>query len=77
MLDVVVQEADPSSATSARSTRSSSPARCSSAPDQLPQAWADHVAAYARLDLQPVPNLFMTQVPFANAAAVGRRASRW
>jgi len=39
--------------------------------DQLPEAWADHVAAYARLDLQPVPNLFMAQVPFANAAAVG------
>ena len=40
-------------------------------PDQLPQAWADHVAAYSRLDLQPLPNLFMTQFPLANAAAVG------
>jgi Zn-dependent protease with chaperone function len=38
---------------------------------QLPEAWADHVAAYARLDLQPVPNLFVSQVPFTNAAAVG------
>ena len=38
---------------------------------QLPQAWADHVAAYTRLDLQPVPTLYMTQMPFANAAAVG------
>jgi Zn-dependent protease with chaperone function len=38
---------------------------------QLPEAWADHVAAYSRLDLQPVPHLFMAQVPFANAAAVG------
>jgi len=40
-------------------------------PDQLPQAWADHVAAYARLDLKPVPELFVTQFPVANAAAVG------
>src|SRR3954467_5690788 len=40
-------------------------------PDQLPQAWADHVAAYSRLDLRPLPNLFMTQFPLANAAAVG------
>ena len=40
-------------------------------PEQLPEAWADHVAAYARLDLQPVPDLFMAQVPVANAAAVG------
>jgi Zn-dependent protease with chaperone function len=38
---------------------------------QLPEAWADHVAAYARLDLQPVPSLFVSQVPFTNAAAVG------
>ncbi len=40
-------------------------------PDQLPQAWADHVAAYARLDLKPVPELFVTQYPVTNAAAVG------
>jgi Zn-dependent protease with chaperone function len=40
-------------------------------PEQLPQAWADHVAAYARLDLQPVPELFVTQFPVTNAAAVG------
>ena len=39
-------------------------------PDQLPEVWADHVAAYARLDLEP-PDLYMAQVPFANAAAVG------
>jgi Zn-dependent protease with chaperone function len=40
-------------------------------PDQLPTAWADHVAAYARLDLKPVPELFVTQFPVMNAAAVG------
>ena len=40
-------------------------------PEQLPQAWSDHVAAYARLDLRPVPELFVTQFPVTNAAAVG------
>jgi Zn-dependent protease with chaperone function len=39
--------------------------------DQFPQAYSDHVAAYARLDLKPVPDLFVTQHPFTNAAAVG------
>jgi Zn-dependent protease with chaperone function len=39
--------------------------------DQFPQAWSDHVAAYARLDLKPVPDLFVTQFPVTNAAAVG------
>lgn len=39
--------------------------------DQLPQAYADHVAAYARLDLDPLPDLFVTQFPVTNAAAVG------
>lgn len=40
-------------------------------PTQLGDAWADHVAAYARLDLDPTPDLFLTQFPFANAAAIG------
>jgi Zn-dependent protease with chaperone function len=40
---------------------------------QLPEAWADHVAAYARLDIKPVPHLFISQVPFTNAAAIGAR----
>ncbi len=39
--------------------------------DQLPTVYADHVAAYARLDLEPVPDLFVTQFPVTNAAAVG------
>src|SRR3954451_6104830 len=39
--------------------------------EQLSDAWADHVASYARLDLHPVPSLFLTQFPLANAAAVG------
>ncbi len=39
--------------------------------DQFPQAYKDHVASYARLDLEPVPDLFVTQFPVTNAAAVG------
>ena len=40
-------------------------------PDQYPGAYKDHVAAYARLDVEPVPDLFVTQMPVTNAAAVG------
>src|SRR4051794_29869818 len=40
-------------------------------PDQLPKAWADHVAAYARLDIDRVPQLYVTNFPITNAAAVG------
>ena len=40
-------------------------------PKQLGDAWADHVASYARLDIDPVPKLFLGQHPFANAAAIG------
>jgi Zn-dependent protease with chaperone function len=42
-------------------------------PTQLGEAWADHVACYARLDLEPVPNLYLGQHPFANAAAIGSK----
>src|SRR3954471_5658486 len=38
--------------------------------DQYPHAYKDHVASYARLDLEPVPPLFLAEVPFVNAAAV-------
>jgi Zn-dependent protease with chaperone function len=40
-------------------------------PDQLGPAWADHVAAYARLDMERVPQLYVTNYPVTNAAAVG------
>lgn len=40
-------------------------------PTQLGNAWADHSAAYARLDMDPVPNLYVTQFPMVNAMAVG------
>jgi Zn-dependent protease with chaperone function len=39
--------------------------------DQLPDAWAAHRAACARLDLAEVPDLYLTQFPITNAAAIG------
>ena len=39
--------------------------------DQLPEAWAAHRAACTRLDLAEVPNLYLTQFPITNAAAIG------
>src|ERR671925_1236520 len=39
--------------------------------EQLPDAWAAHRAACARLDLADVPDLYLTQFPVTNAAAIG------
>jgi Zn-dependent protease with chaperone function len=39
--------------------------------EQLPEAWAAHRAACARLDLEDVPDLYLTQFPVTNAAAIG------
>ncbi len=39
--------------------------------EQLPDAWAAHRAACARLDLGFVPDLYLTQFPITNAAAIG------
>src|SRR5918998_5353758 len=39
--------------------------------EQLPEAWAAHRAACARLDLPEVPALYLTQYPVTNAAAIG------
>src|SRR5918998_973407 len=39
--------------------------------DQLPAVWADWNAACARLDLPERYDLYLTQFPFANAAAIG------
>jgi Zn-dependent protease with chaperone function len=70
MLDTVVRKLSELGYERAfRSTLMASSVRISE--DQLPMAWADHVAAYARLDLEPVPDLFVTQFPVTNAAAVG------
>jgi Zn-dependent protease with chaperone function len=40
-------------------------------PDQLPEVWAAHRAALARLDIEEVPELYLTQFPVTNAAAIG------
>jgi Zn-dependent protease with chaperone function len=39
--------------------------------EQLPGAWASHRAACARLDLPEIPDLYLTQFPITNAAAIG------
>jgi len=39
--------------------------------DQLPEVWAAHRAALARLDIAEVPELYLTQFPVTNAAAIG------
>ena len=37
--------------------------------DQLPEVWASHRAALARLDIDEIPDLYMWQMPFTNAMA--------
>lgn len=39
--------------------------------DQLGEVWRAHESAYATLDLEPVPNLYLTQFPMANALTFG------
>lgn len=39
--------------------------------DQLPDVWRAHARAYATLDLEPVPDLYLTQFPIANALTIG------
>jgi Zn-dependent protease with chaperone function len=38
---------------------------------QLADVWHAHARAYATLDLEPVPDLYLTQFPIANAATLG------
>src|SRR4051812_38822896 len=40
-------------------------------PDQLPEIWAAHERAVAALDLPETPDLYLTQFPMPNAAAIG------
>jgi Zn-dependent protease with chaperone function len=40
-------------------------------PDQLPEAWAAHRASLSRLDITEIPELYLTQFPIVNAAAIG------
>src|SRR5271170_6203621 len=39
--------------------------------DQLPNVWRLHERAYKTFDLEPVPDLYLTQFPFANASTIG------
>lgn len=39
--------------------------------DQLPDVWRAHARAYATLDLEPVPDLYLTQAPAPNALTIG------
>ena len=39
--------------------------------DQLGDVFAAHARAYATLDLEPVPDLYLTQFPIANALTIG------
>jgi Zn-dependent protease with chaperone function len=39
--------------------------------DQLSHVWHAHARAYATLDLEPVPDLYLTQYPVANALTIG------
>jgi Zn-dependent protease with chaperone function len=39
--------------------------------NQLPHIWVLHRQVFNTLDMERVPNLYMTQYPFANAAAIG------
>ncbi|HUA11122.1 MAG TPA: M48 family metallopeptidase [Solirubrobacteraceae bacterium] len=39
--------------------------------DQLPSVWRAHARAYATLDIEPAPELYLTQYPFANAMTIG------
>jgi Zn-dependent protease with chaperone function len=39
--------------------------------DQLPDVWHAHLRAYRTLDLEPVPELYVTQFPLANAFTLG------
>jgi Zn-dependent protease with chaperone function len=39
--------------------------------DQLAHVWHAHARAYATLDLEPAPGLYLTQFPIANAMTIG------
>jgi Zn-dependent protease with chaperone function len=39
--------------------------------DQLADVWLAHMRAYATLDVDPVPDLYLTQMPLANAITIG------
>ena len=41
--------------------------------EQLGQVWREHALAYATLDMEDVPDLYLTQVPSPNAMTIGAR----
>jgi len=41
--------------------------------DQLPDVWREHVLACKTLDLDEVPDLYLTQFPLANAMTIGAK----
>jgi Zn-dependent protease with chaperone function len=41
--------------------------------DQMPEVWASHRAALARLDIHEIPDLYMWQMPITNAMAIGSK----
>src|SRR3954447_4069818 len=41
--------------------------------EQMPEGWASHRAALARLDIEQIPDLYMYQMPFTNAMAIGSK----
>src|SRR3954468_23882734 len=42
--------------------------------DQMPEVWASHRAALARLDIDYIPPLYIYQWPVANAMAIGSKS---
>jgi Zn-dependent protease with chaperone function len=43
------------------------------AANQVPQLWEDHLRCAAILDIDPVPELYVTQTPMVNAMTVGAK----
>jgi Zn-dependent protease with chaperone function len=41
--------------------------------EQLGDVWREHALAYATLDMETVPDLYLTQFPMPNALAIGAR----
>src|ERR1700691_2829933 len=41
--------------------------------EQLGAVWREHAIAYATLDMEDVPDLYLTQVPSPNAMTIGAR----
>lgn len=41
--------------------------------EQLPDVWREHAIAYATLDMEEVPDLYLSQFPTPNAMAIGAK----